>query len=326
MNMSAVKLILIEGLTGAGKSTTAQRLWLHLERHGHAARWFYEHDTTHPVWLREEQSRMAEAGRIDPGLLETTLLARWRNLADECSSKGGVTILESTFFQSTVGFLLCMNIPDKDIAAHVLAVDRVIAEASPVLIYFRHDDVSQWLRTVFEDRRSDNYEANLVRYIGMTPYGKATGLSDVAGLVRFLEHWRELAEALFAQIGMAKLAIDGDSGNWTSRERQITDFLGLPEIVEPSVRIEEPDRFCGRYRDAASSDEFVVARDEQGLYLADARRTRLIHKHDNTFHIAAMPVEMSFGDGSGGVFRRIDLKGPLPGLSPVWLRADDGGL
>src|SRR4051794_3450112 len=266
MNMNAMKLILIEGLTGAGKSTTAQRLWLHLERHGHAARWFYEHDTTHPVWRRDEQSRMAETGWLDPGLLETTLLARWRDLADECSNKAVVTILESAFFQSTIGFLLCMNVPDKDIVAHVLAVDRVIAGASPVLIYFRHGDVARWLRTVFEDRRADNYEADLIRYIGMTPYGRATGLSDVAGLVRFLEHWRHLVETLFAQVGMAKLAIDGNSRDWTSRERRITGFLGLPEFVEPSVRIEGPLRFCGRYRDTASSDEIVVADDERGLY------------------------------------------------------------
>jgi hypothetical protein len=324
--MNAVKLILIEGLTGAGKSTTAQRLWLHLERHGHAARWFYEHDTSHPIWLRSEQARMAETDRIDPGLLETALPRRWRDLAAECSGEGPVTILESTFFQTTVGFLLSMNVPDEEISAHVLKVERAIVDASPSVIYFRHDDVPGWLRSVFQDRRADNYEADLIRYIAMTPYGRATGLDDFAGLVRFLEHWRRLVEDVFAKLAMTRLAIDGSDGDWRSRERRITDFLGLPEFDEPSAPITEADRFAACYRDAGSTEELVVAGDERGLYLADAQRTRLIHMRDQTFHVAAMPVEVSFGDESGGVFRRMTLKGPLPGLSPVWLRTEGGGL
>jgi hypothetical protein len=317
------KLILIDGLTGAGKSTTAQRLWLHLERHGHAAQWFYEHDTAHPIWPPGEQSRFAEAVALDPSFVNETLPTRWRKLADECSAAAMVTILESTFFQSTVGFLLAMNVAHRVITEHVMAVDEVIAGSRPVLVYFRLRNVAAALQAVFEDRRRDGYAERLIELVGATPYGKGTGLSDFAGLVRFYEHWRALAESLFEQLRMTKLAIEGDCGDWRLRERQLTDFLSLPKMREARTRIEAPSRFIGRYRDAGSGDELVVAGNEKGLYLDDARRTRLIPKQDGAFHIAALCAELSFGDQSGGLFQRIDLRGNLPGLSPVWTRTGD---
>ena len=43
---SATRLILVDGLPGAGKSATAQRLWLHLLANDHRAHWFHEHHHT----------------------------------------------------------------------------------------------------------------------------------------------------------------------------------------------------------------------------------------------------------------------------------------
>jgi hypothetical protein len=318
--MIDTNLILIDGLTGSGKSTTAQRLWLHLVRHGHDAQWFYEHDTAHPIWRWSERFQMAEAGVLDPSFLDDTVVARWRKLAAERAGTRAVAILESTFFQTTVGFLLVMNVAARTIVEHVLAVDHIIAGLKPVLIYFRQRDVAQSLRATCDDRRADHFETDLIKLIGGTPYGKANGLSDFAGLVGFYDHWCEIVELLFTRVGMSKLAIDRSDGDWRSRERQLTDFLSLPEIQEVAARIDQPSRFLGRYRDANSSDEIVVAGNEQGLYFDDARRTRLIPKQGSTFHVEALCIELSFADEGGGRFQRLELRGNLPSLSPVWVR------
>nr|QEO74252.1 hypothetical protein [uncultured bacterium] len=323
--MIDTKLLLLDGLTGAGKSTTAQRLWLHLERQGYAARWFYEHDVCHPIWRPDEQARMAEAGALDPGFVQGVLPMRWRNLAGECRASEQATILEGTLFQSTVGFLLAMNLPDRAIEEHVLAVEETLAGLAPILVYFRPRDVAQSLQAVFEDRRADGYAADLIRHIARTPYGRDSGLSDFTGLVRFYEHWISLVERLAARMRMANYVLEEGSGDWPSRERRLTEFLGLPPIGELQDRIDQPSRFIGRYRDAGSADELVVAGNEDGLHLDDARRTRLIPARDGGFHIAAMCAELSFGEESGGVFQRIELRGNLPGLSPVWIRMSEGG-
>jgi hypothetical protein len=323
--MINTKLILLDGMTGAGKSTTAQRLWLHLERHGRAARWLYEHDTHHPIWQTEERVRIAEAGALDPAFIDDVLPRRWRDLSRDCCAIDAITILEGTFFHSTVGFLLAMNVPDAVIIAHVRAMEAAIAETAPVLVYFRPRDVAEALSETFEDRAADGYADTLVQYVGRTPYGKEIGLSDRDGLVRFYEHWARLVDVLLPQLTLAKLVIDRAAGEWRTRERQLTDFLGLSAIGEFRARIEEPSRFTGRYRDTISGDELIVAGNERGLFLDDAHRTALIPVREGAFHIAATCAEMSFGDESGGLFRSLRLRGNLAKLSPMWVRTGDGG-
>lgn len=316
--MLDTRLILIDGLTGAGKSTTAQRLWLHLRRLGTETRWFYEHDTTHPVWWPDEKERIAQAGALAPEFIEEILPARWRNLA----ATGPATILESSFFQANVGVLLAMNVPDAAIERLMLAVEQAIAPARPALIYFRQPDVARALEEIFQDRRADDYAAKLVAYIGATPYGQAIGLRDVAGLLRFYGHWADLVESVFARLTFSKLAIDRSAGDWPARERQLTDFLGLPPIQDESAQIERPARFVGRYRDAGSDAELIVAADGRGLKLDDARGTRLIPLADGAFVVESMSAVLAFADERGGRYRRLEFHSDLPGLSPVWLRID----
>ena len=167
MPTAPAKLVLIDGLTGSGKSTTAQRLWLHLTRHGHPARWFYEHDATHAIWPPDEQSGLVAAGDgLAPAFLAEALPARWRALAADCAATETVTILESTLFQSTVGFLLAMEVTERRIAEHVMAVADIVAGLTPVLVLFRPRDVARALRAACDDRQADDYAAALIAHVG----------------------------------------------------------------------------------------------------------------------------------------------------------------
>jgi hypothetical protein len=320
-----MKLILIDGMTGTGKSTTAQRLCLHLRRQGRAARWIYEHDAAHPIWPSGEQARMVEAGVLEADRVTRVLLQRWQALATDCADSSQATILESSLFQSTIGFLLAMRADEALIATHVMAVAEVIGGLQPALVYLRQGDVAAGLRATFEDRRADQYEANLVTLLAATPFGRAHDIADFAGLLHFYDKWRELTDALFARLAVAKIAISVGDGDWPSRERQLTEFLGLPNIGSVPLRIERASRYCGRYADAASSDEIVVAGNELGLYLDDGRRTRLIPACEDRFYLAAIAAEMAFSEEREGRFRRLELSSNLPGLSPLWLRTEGGG-
>jgi hypothetical protein len=318
--MIDAKLILIEGMTGVGKSTTAQRLWLHLDSLGHAARWVYEHDVAHPIWPAGEQERLVPAGAVDPAFLKELRL-RWSKLAGECSATGKITILDGAYFQATIGFLLAMNLSEAAIVEHALAVDAAIAEASPALVYLRRRDIAQGLRATFEDR--PGYQDDLLQHVGKTPYAKRTDLSDVAGLVRFYEHWVALLDRIRPALRMNTLVIDTEVADAPPRERQLTDFLGLPQVRDVCGPIREPSRFVGRYRDVSSSEEIAISGTEQGLYLGDGKGTALIPRPGGSFHLAAVGAELTFTQESGGLFHSLRLSGNLPSLSPVWVRVND---
>jgi hypothetical protein len=318
--MVDAKLILIEGMTGVGKSTAAQALWLHLDSLGCPARWIYEHDVAHPIWPAGEQKRLAQAGTLDPAFL-AELLLRWSNLVHGCSETRTVTILDGAYFQATIGFLLAMNVPDAAIVDHAHAVDATTADAAPALVYLRRRDVAAGLHTTFEDR--PGYQDELVEHVSNSPYAKKNGLSDVAGLVRFYEHWVALLDRIRPALRMNTLVIDTEADDAPPRERQLTDFLGLPPVRDVRGSIREPSRFVGRYRDVSSSEEIVISGTEQGLYLGDGKGTALIPRPGGSFHLAAVGAELTFMQESGGFFHSLHLSGNLPSLSPVWVRVND---
>lgn len=318
--MSATNLIFIDGILGSGKSTTAQWLWLRLIRNNHDAQWFYEHDTTHPIWHLEEQKSMVETGVIEPSFLDDVILSRWGELAAALTGSDKITILESTLLQTTVGFLAAMNLDNQTIKEHVRKLEHAIAGLHPALIYFYQNDVAAALQAICEDRRNDEFDTALIELLGGTPYGKSNQLNDFDGVVRFYQHCREIYDSLLADFPSSKLAIENSGGDWSSYKWQITRFLGLPEMEEICTEINQPARYLGRYKDADSEDALVVAGDERGLYLDDARCTRLIHKSNNTFYVESMCLELSFEEPSRESFQRIKLRGNLPGLHPIWER------
>jgi thymidylate kinase len=87
--MIPTNLILVDGIPGAGKSTTAQLLCLHLEKLGYHVNWIFEQDPKHPIYLFHEilASRQAKL-RTDFRFMKR----RWfigGNLPNPCTTLTG---------------------------------------------------------------------------------------------------------------------------------------------------------------------------------------------------------------------------------------------
>jgi len=318
--MISTKLICIDGISGSGKSTTSQRLCLHLIRNGHEARWLYEHGTANPIWRAEERFRLTESGISDPRIVHDLVVSRWRKLAADLAGCGRITVMESSLFNTTTNVMLAMNFDEPPILDCLREVEQAVVGLGAVSIYFYPNDVRQALRAICNERRHDQFEGPLIELFSRTSYAKTHGLCGFEGLVRFFENGRRITDLAFDRFKISKLAIDYSAREWLSYERRITDFLGLPEMPPILEHIDRPTRFPGRYKDPDSDSKFVVAADNQGLYLDDARRTRLIHEDGTTFYINALWVEITFEEEREGSFQRLRVKGDLPDLAPVWVR------
>lgn len=75
------KLILIDGITGSGKSTTAQFLFDQIQRNGIEVSWYHEDETDHPIKFDEELEVFESQAQLERFL--DTMPRLWRDFTQQ---------------------------------------------------------------------------------------------------------------------------------------------------------------------------------------------------------------------------------------------------
>jgi hypothetical protein len=311
------RLLLVEGLPGSGKSTTAQWLCHLLKGQGRQATWYHEQDAHHPIYRDDELQAATRGGCAACEAYHVRARERWKAFVAAASGREGITIFESSFFQSPIASMQLARCSREAIARHVSETEAIVAPLHPLLIVLGHDDPEDVYRHIRE-RRGPEFEPFLIDLVSATPYGEAASAATPAGILALLrEHASALRESA-RRVEMHGIEVDVSQGRWTESRLTIAAFLDLP-VLDPYRTVDEPLRFLGRYRDRGSEQELVVASDERGLFL-DATGTRLLPTGEGAFELEGLPVELAF-DGAGAPAGRMHITSQLSDIGPTWERA-----
>jgi thymidylate kinase len=297
------KLILVEGLPGSGKSTIAQFIWMQLQKHGVPCRWYYEEEEPHPVAFYERSSVHSTATDVF-----SDALAKWQSFVSKAQQSDAISIIESHLFQDPIFSLLMEDIERPQILAFIHEIKEVCRCLDPVLFYFFQSDYAQTLRRICT-HRGQLIERFYITRVEQSVFGQRRGLHGFAGLVQFWEAVKEIAERLFMEFDIPKLAIENSAGTWSKYYGQICDFLALPWRVEPAPAEQYLRRFVGTYtclhRDTVR--EFTIHMANGHLVIRGFPRLwpedRLIPKADNVFYVASWPFTIIFQADAGGVIQ-----------------------
>jgi len=94
-----MKLLLIEGMPGSGKSTTAERLCDTLIESGIHSKWYREEEKAHPV-----HPRIMRNYRNDKKY-PVLCLKSWKKFVEDQKDHNVLHIMEGSAFQSTVRYM-----------------------------------------------------------------------------------------------------------------------------------------------------------------------------------------------------------------------------
>lgn len=325
--MQLPPLIFFEGIPGTGKSTSAQRLFLHLENLNQApakpaARWCYEFDNQHPILTPPERMHLLESEDWSVQQLCEEFLKRWSRLARATAEQqdGQTLILDSAYYQLPVGVLILKNAARNVVSEYLAEVEEILRPLSPLLIHFVAPNVASAFRSTCELRQEDHFAEHLVQFVSATAYGAANEVKGVDDIVDLLDFTQQITTTATKSAKFSTLRLEIDDRSWAERERQITERLGLPNIpTEISPAIESPSQYTGCYR-VSKEEELTISQSSDGQRIMLNGQQKLIAVAPDAFLIEASCLRIQFiRDGSGAV-QLFELSGPVEIPEKDWLK------
>ena len=295
------RLVIVEGLTGLGKSTLAHWIARQYEYNGIAARWVHEGEDPHPVSINIED---------DPGWFMAESLKKWTAFVDQVQEFAGATIIEASFFNNLIETLFAHSHNIEQIVAFGMELQRVIQPARPALVYLTHPDISAALEKNFRNR-GPGFREFVRQLVAGTPIGQAKQWVDDLGIVAFWSEFVALTNRLFRAYEIDKLELDISTGDWARCHQQVVDFLDLPLVEDPSISPEAAEKFVGVYQFQEDGKQHRVQY-ENGFLVTDVFmdvKTKLIPLTDLSFAVEKWHFELQFDRDEAGEVRSFVIGG-----------------
>ena len=228
--MLNTKLIVLDGLPGSGKTTTAKWLTSQLHQHGVETYWFQETDIAHPLWWYEFWNG---TNYLPPDFDNTPVdrfiensLAKWRDFVFKAEASEQVYIAESVFFQNAIAMFLMGGAESAQLIDYAHKVQQLAQGLNPALIYFYQNDISEAARKVCS-LRGKEFTEELFNNMEQFPYLKQRKLKGLHGVTVLWREIRKLTDVLFAEYTIPKLGIENTTGDWSTYYEKVLGFLGF---------------------------------------------------------------------------------------------------
>ncbi|MHA7683096.1 P-loop NTPase family protein [Cupriavidus sp. PET2-C1] len=223
-----MKLVLIDGLPGIGKSTLAERLCGFAGSLGCEARWYREEDQEHPV----HPAGLTKSRRL-PGY-SARCLQGWQRFAERYRSTNGLCILEGSLFQSTVRFM--MEQEQGGIRGYLAEFESIVQSLSPVTIYLRSVDATDHSRSTALYRGAA-WTTRVSAYLETTQYARRRNLNGAEGMHRLWTDYAELCDSLLDQMSMPKLTMLVEPPDMERPFGRSVDFLKSTGHIRAATKL-----------------------------------------------------------------------------------------
>lgn len=172
-------LIIVEGLPGSGKSTTAAMIAEVLKEKKKKVCCFDEGVQEHPADYADYDFPDFETER-------EKILEKWHSFVEN-AGKDNIYVFNCIFLQNPMcETMMRFGMPEEASLEYIAEIAKIIRPLNPVIIYIDQPDVKKTVDSVL-DERGNGWLNAVIDYHTSQGYGKQNGLSGYEGYLRCLE-------------------------------------------------------------------------------------------------------------------------------------------
>ncbi|MDR2688109.1 MAG: hypothetical protein LBB75_10180 [Oscillospiraceae bacterium] len=217
------KLLLIEGIPGAGKTTIAAKAARHCEGAGRRVKLYPEGCEKWPN-LRRTNPGLYEGQSSDKAFFKWHG-ACWRMFSAGTARRDTLHVFESALLQLHLNEMLLWRDTDEEtMLAHCARLGGTVRQLSPVLIYLSPPDI----RRIAEERvhpGGARWIDWVINYIENSAYGRRNGARGFGGAAEYFALRKALELKALNRLGLPYAIIDNPEYDWDDVWTKIEAFL-----------------------------------------------------------------------------------------------------
>ncbi len=293
--MLNTKLILIDGITGSGKSTLSHFLYRQMQKNNMQVKWLHEEEKDHPLvykpnWAKE----LTTQEKTEIYLKEYVEL--WGKFAEEVKQSGSVYIVESYLFQYPFATLIRQETDKSRIKEFGHALIKQVEQLNPVVIYLYPQDVETGINLNFT-RRGKDWTEWILSKLESTEHAKKRNWDGQTEANYYYQSLSDISLELMKEFTLPKMSIENSRQDWDLYRKEMLQFLEIPFREEILLRPEDVN-YCGEYsKKFADGNEmkYLVYIQENRLCIdAFWPGLKLISVSGDEFSIEGYPFKLFF--------------------------------
>lgn len=195
-------LIIVEGLPGSGKSTTAARIADELNRNGEKTVCVDEGAREHPADYADYDFPDFETER-------EKILGKWRSFAEK-AGKDRIYVFNCVLLQNPMcETMMRFGMEAAASQTYISEIAKIIRPLNPVVIYINPPSAREAVGRVLAERGEDWLNA-VIDYHTSQGYGKQNNLSGYGGYLKCLEERRARELDILRSLGLAYYIVGQD--------------------------------------------------------------------------------------------------------------------
>jgi tRNA uridine 5-carbamoylmethylation protein Kti12 len=293
------KLIIVSGMSGAGKSTTSQYISKLYKDNGIDNIWYHEEMDNHPIrWKDGGEFKVADY-RTEQGMKLNIedLLSRWRVFIESIKSSDKVHVMEGCIFQNIVRYFFPAAYKHELIKNFYHKLFEIISQVDSTFVFLYSTNPQKTLEKAFITRGESWKKITLDP--GDELYYKINGYKGDESIYAMWTDCRDLSKTIFDNLTIDKLIlkINPEENQWQAHHKKIAEHFALSYMGENDSRVDHADKYCGSmFTKEGDKTSVTISKENNRLFLHFSwfNKILLIPTKQDTFQLSAFPTKITY--------------------------------